>query len=442
MPEAVARARRDHDETRVDAGEEVHGAAPVGAVVRRHEDGRSRFRVRCEERLLALGLEIARQKYRCSLGRCRAEHEASIVERTGSVGEAGMKHRQLEAGAAEDLPSLKRSHGDAPRDGGGGDQAGERVALGSGGDPELPHVHVAEHRASAARVIVVIVRQSQDFQAAAAGCCERGNNDAIPGVEPSARRRAGIDQDGAAVGAANDDRQPLSDVEGLGACRPASGRRRAQMQGDGEEREHEADRASADATPPVAPQPPGEEEHDITRDEYRRRLGHPQMSARNGNRGARCDEERPHGDGRGPTGDVSHDRNGGQRDCGGARCEARRAQERRREVGHESGGGQTTEQRGHQGRGGQVGSRGCRHRSRQHGRRAPVGRRCRTDSQESRSGEHAQQEPRVVRERRDRDDQQPGGERQGCERLDIARASRLASSPTAMLAQARHTEAP
>jgi hypothetical protein len=95
MSEAVPRARGDHDEARIDAGEKSDRAASVGAVVRRDEDFGPGIRAGGQERPLAAGLEIAGQEDRCASGGASAQNQASIVERTDTVLDPRMKHRQL-----------------------------------------------------------------------------------------------------------------------------------------------------------------------------------------------------------------------------------------------------------------------------------------------------------------------------------------------------------
>lgn len=202
MSEAVPRARRDHDEARTDTGEKGGGAASVGAVVRSDENTGSQIRAGRDQRSLSAGLEIARQENRRPSAGPRAQHEAPIVERTGPIPDARMKDRELQARAVNDLASLQSSYGDPARDRSGGDDARQRVALGSFADPQLSHLDVAEHRTRPTRVIVMIVRQGENLQTAAALRRECGNDDAIAGVEPSVPRGARIHEDRATVGSA------------------------------------------------------------------------------------------------------------------------------------------------------------------------------------------------------------------------------------------------
>ena len=55
-------------------------------------------------------------------------------------------------------------------------------------------------------MIVVIVRKRENLKTAAASRRERGNDDTVAGVEPSAPRGACIHENEAAVRAAQDDR--------------------------------------------------------------------------------------------------------------------------------------------------------------------------------------------------------------------------------------------
>jgi hypothetical protein len=118
-------------------------------------------------------------------------------------------------------------------------------------------------------VVLVIVRQGENLEATAASHRKRGNDDAVTGVEPSAPRGTCIHEDEATIRAAQDDREPLSNVEDLGSRRSPSWRRRTQVQGDRAKSEEESNRASTAPAPSAAPEACGKEQDDVGRDQRR-----------------------------------------------------------------------------------------------------------------------------------------------------------------------------
>ena len=183
MSEPIPATGGNEDEARGDFGKETAAAAPVRAMVGRDEHVRSWGRAARQERRFSGNLEISREENRGAVRGSGPEDEASIVERTVAIGDAGMQHLEIQTDTARPVASSEPADGDTPRDRIGDDDARDRVALGAFADPELAHLEVAKDGRDAAGMIVVIVRQREDLQTAAAQRRQLGNDDAVPGVE-------------------------------------------------------------------------------------------------------------------------------------------------------------------------------------------------------------------------------------------------------------------
>jgi len=275
-------ARRYQDETWGHAPQQRGGVAPVGAVMGGNQRVGPRRHTGCEERRFASRFEIARQQDRSAARSSGAEYEASIVERPIPIGDGGMQHRKGDPRADASVTACQSPDCDAARHRQVEDLPRLGIARRAGADPQLADLEVAQDRKRAAGVIVVVVREGEDLEPAAPLADKRGHDDPITGVEASAPRRAGIDEDRPAVRTAQDDGEPLPDVEDRDAARARCGWGRTQVECGQAAGEQEADRAPRPGAPTLPEPPRGEQENHIPRDQADRRPRHTQMPAWNG----------------------------------------------------------------------------------------------------------------------------------------------------------------
>ena len=237
-----------------------------------------------EQRRLAARFEVARKQDRRASFQCRPQHETSIVDRAAAVLVSRVEHGQPQPGAQDVVSPPQSSHRDAPRHGIGDEEARHRIAVGSRPHPQLADLDIPQHGAGSSRVVVVIVRQRQNVEPAASPLQQRGNDDAVAGVESPATRRPRIHEKAPAVRTAHRDGESLADVDDLDAAGAHSLRRPAEVERDHGQRHGERRCSSQALRARRVPQPRREQARHVRDDEHRSWRRDAQVAA--GNRGS------------------------------------------------------------------------------------------------------------------------------------------------------------
>jgi hypothetical protein len=208
------------------------------------------------------------------------QNEAPIVERSAPIVDARMEDRKGQTGAERLVSALQPAHRNAPRDRIREHPLGQRVELRALANPELADVQIPQDRERPTGMIVVVVRQREHLQSSTALIDERRNDDAIAGVELAVPRGPRVRKNEPAVRAADDDREPLSDVEKLDREGIRPGGRRTEMDRDGAQRKGEPKSTTEPVVGPPVRKIRGDEQRDVRERDDRVRPRHAEMPSR------------------------------------------------------------------------------------------------------------------------------------------------------------------